>query len=353
MTSTTGLQLSEITASYQGHTAIEGISLAAAPGETVAVIGPSGCGKSTTLRCAAGLQPIDAGRIEIGARDVSRLAPARRGIGFVPQSYAVFPHMSVRANIGYGLRARRVSATARERRIDEVLRLTALGEFAARRPDQLSGGQRQRVALARALAVEPEVLLLDEPLAALDPQLRSDIRRELSLLLADAGCATLLVTHDQREALTLGHRIAVLREGRVVQFGTASLLWNDPADAFVADFLASSALLDAHVGHDDVDVLDGRWRIPRSLLAPRESARSSPAVLLRDDALRVVPAGGEAPGAVDAELLHREFQGDDVRLTVRVADTHLRLRAGVDEPIGSRLRLAPVPGRAALLLPTR
>ncbi|MEE2046805.1 ABC transporter ATP-binding protein, partial [Nocardiopsis tropica] len=260
-----------------------------------------------------------------------------------------FPHMSVAGNIAYGLRARRLPADRRRRRVAEMLELTRLTELAGRRPGQLSGGQRQRVALARALAVEPDVLLLDEPLAALDPQLRGGLRRELSAMLSSSGCATLIVTHDQREALSLGTRIALMREGTLVQFGTPRELWEDPADAFVADFLAGAVLLEAERSPDGAAVLDGRWRIPAEDLGTGPTGHGRTRLLLRDDSLTVTDRDDGA--AVTARVVHAEFVGDAVRLTVDAHGHVFGVRVPPDARIGRSVSLAVVPGRATLLVP--
>ncbi|PWV55270.1 ABC transporter ATP-binding protein [Nocardiopsis sp. L17-MgMaSL7] len=346
---TSGLTVDDLTVRYGSTTAVERVSLDVAPAETVAVIGPSGCGKSTTLRAVAGLVPVSEGALTLAGRDVTGLGPARRNIGLVPQNYAVFSHMSVAANIGYGLRARGTAAARRERLVREMLELTHLTDLAERRPDQLSGGQRQRVALARALAIQPDALLLDEPLAALDPQLRGGLRRELAAMLAATECATLIVTHDQREALALGSRIALLRDGRLVQFDTPQKLWDDPVDAFVADFLASAVLLDAELDDGHAVALDGRWRLPVADLTVRPTAHGAVRLLLRHDSLTVTDEEDES--ALVAEVTHSEFTGDGVHLTVRAGEHLLGVRVPPDARIGRSVPLAVVPGRATLLRP--
>ncbi|MEU3018086.1 ABC transporter ATP-binding protein [Nocardiopsis sp. NPDC007018] len=344
-----GLTVDGLTVRYGSTTAVEHVSLDVAPAETVAVIGPSGCGKSTTLRAVAGLVPVSEGAIGLAGRDVTALGPARRNIGLVPQNYAVFPHMSVAANIGYGLRARGTAGVRREALVRDMLELTHLSDLSDRRPDQLSGGQRQRVALARALAIQPDALLLDEPLAALDPQLRGGLRRELATMLAATECATLIVTHDQREALSLGSRIALLRDGRLVQFDTPQRLWDDPADAFVADFLAGAVLLDADLDDGHAVTLDGSWRLPVRDLEVRPTEHGAVRLLLRHDSLTVTDDSDAS--ALVAEVTHSEFTGDGVHLTVRAGGHHLGVRVPPDARIGRSVALAAAPGRATLLRP--
>jgi len=346
MTASQGLSIAGLTVRYGATDAVRDVSLHVPAGSVLALVGPSGCGKTTILRAVAGLVDVAAGEIRIEGRDVTRVPAARRNVGLVPQSYAMFPHMSVAANVAYGLRARRTPAGVRERRVAEVLELVHLTGYAQRRPAALSGGQRQRVALARALAVDPALLLLDEPLSALDPQLRGDLRRNLAANLAAAGCTTVIVTHDQQEALALGTTIAVVREGRVVQAGTPAELWNAPADEFVADFLGSGRMLPARRDGDVVTLLGGRWTLPAALLDTSRT-RDGDRVLIRRDSL--VPAGPAAPGGVTALVRHVEFAGSHTRLRLDLDGTELDLdHPGVLSP-APVLTLAPRPGGIVLL----
>ena len=217
--------------------ALRGVDLAVEPGELVAVLGASGSGKSTLLRAIAGLEPADAGRVLIDGRDQAEVPPPQRGVAMVFQSFALFPHLSVERNIGFGLRARREPDAAE--RVSEAARIVRLEDVLDRRPGELSGGERQRVALARALAARPRVLLLDEPLSNLDAQLRASTRTEIRRVQEQTGVTTLHVTHDQDEALALGHRVAVLREGRVEQVGTPDEIWERPASTWVARFVGT------------------------------------------------------------------------------------------------------------------
>ena len=313
---THGMRIESLSVNYGETKAVQAVSLDIDKGEVLALVGPSGCGKSTLLRAIAGLVPVSQGRIEIGGRDVTGLDARHRNIGLVPQHYAVFRHLSVAENIAYGLRARRADKAMVRRRVNELLDLTQLGPYAERRPGALSGGQRQRVALARALAIDPDVVLLDEPLSALDPQLRGGLRRELARVIEAAGCTTILVTHDQSEAMALGKRIAVLKDGRLIQHGDATEVWRSPSDPFVADFLAGALMLDVVVHDDEVLALEGQWRIRRADVADHGDGATS--LLLRPDSLEV--RAEPAVDTVEAEVLGAEFAGDHVRLRVDLGD---------------------------------
>ncbi|MBB5235009.1 ABC transporter ATP-binding protein [Deinococcus budaensis] len=223
--------------------AAEDVTLTVAPGETVALLGPSGCGKSTVLRGVAGLERVGAGRVEVAGRDVTALAPEERQVGLVFQDYALFPHLNVLGNVAYGPRMRGAGRAEAERRAREALALVGLEALGARRPAELSGGQAQRVALARAVATGSPLLLLDEPLSNLDEQLRARLRADLRGLFARVGAGVLLVTHDQREALALASRVAVMRAGRLVQVGAAAEVFARPATAWVAAFLGHANVL--------------------------------------------------------------------------------------------------------------
>ncbi|MFD1730896.1 ABC transporter ATP-binding protein [Deinococcus malanensis] len=224
------------------------VSLCVQAGETLALLGPSGCGKSTVLRGVAGLERLDSGRVEVGGRDVSSLPPEARHVGLVFQDYALFPHLSVLGNVSYGPRMRGARRPAAQARAREALALVDLSALEARRPAQLSGGQQQRVALARAVATGSPLLLLDEPLSNLDERLRAQLRTDLHALFARIGAGVLLVTHDQREALALAHRVAVMRAGRIVQQGTAAEVFARPATAWVASFLGHTNVLGGQNG---------------------------------------------------------------------------------------------------------
>lgn len=219
------------------------LDLAVEAGELVSVLGPSGSGKTTTLRLIAGFESIDAGRIVINGEDVTKLPPAGRHIGYVFQDYTLFPHMSVAQNVGYGLRIRRVEPARMRRRVDELLELMDLPGYGKRRVDTLSGGERQRVAIARALAVDPVLLLLDEPFSSIDEVLRRDLRREIVRLQRELGITVLFVTHSRQEALSISDRVAVLRQGRLVQYASPVELYRRPADEFVAGFVGEMSVV--------------------------------------------------------------------------------------------------------------
>ena len=244
------LTLDRLGKRYGGSTAVEGVSLDIAEGELVVLLGPSGCGKTTTLRMIAGFVEASEGDVLLDGVSIANLPPHRRDMGLVFQSYALFPHMSVAKNISFGLEMRGVSGPARAARVTEMLRLTRLETLADRLPRQLSGGQQQRVALARALAIQPRVLLLDEPLSNLDAALRAEVGREIKLLQRAADLTTVMVTHDQDEAMAMADRLVVMQDGRVQQSGTQEDLYERPATPFVAGFIGRSTII-AGVGHGD------------------------------------------------------------------------------------------------------
>jgi putative spermidine/putrescine transport system ATP-binding protein len=234
------VQLAGVTKSFGSHQALAGIDLRVEPGEFIALLGPSGCGKTTALRALSGLESIDSGQIVIDGTDVAAIPTNKRDIGMVFQSYSLFPHMTALENVEFGLRMRRVEKTERRLRAAETLELVGLSQFGERFAHQLSGGQQQRVALARALVTRPRVLLLDEPLSALDAKVRVQLRDEIRRIQTDLGITTLFVTHDQEEALAVADRVAVMRAGQIEQIGTPEDLYVTPATPFVADFVGLS-----------------------------------------------------------------------------------------------------------------
>jgi putative spermidine/putrescine transport system ATP-binding protein len=316
-----------------GTRALHPTDLAIAPGETLALLGPSGCGKTTTLRLIAGLaEPDPGGRVLFDGRDVTRIPIERRNVGMVFQSYALFPNMDVAANVGYGLRVRRLPREEIARRVIRLLEMMRIGELAHRRIDQLSGGQRQRVALARALAPEPAVLLLDEPLAALDARLRDELRAEIAALLRSLSITAVFVTHAQAEAMGLGDRVAVMRAGRIAQIGTPEEVYRRPANRFVAGFVGTLNVLGGRVAA-------GRVALPGGWLAAALPEGTSD-LCCRPEALRLDPAGSLA-GTVTAAF----FQGDRTRLTVTgAAEGPIVLDAPWPAPrVGERVRLSADP----------
>jgi putative spermidine/putrescine transport system ATP-binding protein len=308
-------------------TAVDGVDLDVADGEFFAMLGPSGSGKTTVLRMIAGFEQPTSGQILLDGADVGRLAPFQRDVNTVFQDYALFPHMTVGDNVGYGLRVRKVPRPERRARVEEALATVRLAGFAGRRPSQLSGGQRQRVALARALVNRPKVLLLDEPLGALDQRLREEMQVELKAIQRDVGVTFLFVTHDQGEALTMSDRVAVFDAGRVRQVGTPAEVYERPATPFVAGFVGTSTLLTGEVA--------------RTLLGVAGT------YVVRPEKIRV---GEPGPGDVAAEgtLAELIYAGPETRLHVQL-DAGVRMVAavantggstGADPRPGDRVRLA-------------
>ena len=259
------IHLTELTKEYRhGPRAVDDVTLEIGDGEFMVLVGPSGCGKSTLLRLIAGIEEPTAGTVHIGERDVTRLAPRKRDIAMVFQNYALYPHLSVRGNLGFGLRLRRIEKDARDRRVQEVADVLGLKDLLDRRPAALSGGQRQRVAMGRAIVREPAAFLMDEPLSNLDAKLRVSMRSQLTKLHERLGVTTVYVTHDQVEAMTLGTRVAVLRDGVLQQCDSPQELFHHPANLFVAAFIGSPAmnLVEAEVDDDEVAFGGHRLALP-------------------------------------------------------------------------------------------
>jgi multiple sugar transport system ATP-binding protein len=260
-----GITLEHVTKSFAGGiVAVDDVNLTIEDGEFMVLVGPSGCGKSTLLRMIAGLEEITDGSIAIGDRDVTELPPPERDIAMVFQNYALYPHMSVRENLGFGLSVRHTPRPEMARRVDEVASLLGLEQLLDRKPAHLSGGQRQRVAMGRAIIREPEAFLMDEPLSNLDAKLRVGMRASLAELHARLSVTTIYVTHDQTEAMTLGHRVAVMRDGRVVQVDAPQRLYQAPSDLFVAAFIGSPSMNLVEAAIEGDTIAFGQFRVPLS-----------------------------------------------------------------------------------------
>jgi multiple sugar transport system ATP-binding protein len=370
------IELEHLTKVFPGGVvAVDGVNLGVGDGEFIVLVGPSGCGKSTLLRMIAGLEEASEGRISVGGRDVTGLAPRRRDVAMVFQSYALYPHMSVRQNIGYGLKVRRTPKAETKRRVEEVAALLGLEDMLERRPGQLSGGQRQRVAMGRAIVREPKAFLMDEPLSNLDAKLRVGVRASLAQLHARLGVTTVYVTHDQTEAMTLGQRVAVMRDGRILQVDEPQTLYREPVDLFVAAFIGTPAMNLVEARLDGDAVVFGQFRVP---LDPRRR----PAAGRREVVLGIRPESFEdaafAPPEiprieVEVEVLeelgsdaHLFFHVDAPRMTSEaleasaddatlLAEEKALFNARVDPrtkaAIGSRLALAVDPSRFHFFAP--
>jgi iron(III) transport system ATP-binding protein len=311
-----GIRVENVNLSYGPLHVLRDIDLEVHPGEFFAFLGPSGCGKTTLLRLIAGFNQADTGRVLVSGEDISALPPWKRDVGMVFQSYALWPHMTVRRNVAFGLEERRLPRSEIAQRVSEALALVGLDQLSDRRPSQLSGGQQQRVALARTIAVRPKVLLLDEPLSNLDAKLRVQVRRELRDLQQRLGITTIFVTHDQEEANTICDRIAVMNDGIVQQVGTPIELYQRPTNLFVASFLGTANILEGEIsgsGGDKVFQAPGGVKIricPGATAAPGSKLVFRP----QDASLHAKDEPGTIPGAI----VNREFLGSSVRYGVRV-----------------------------------
>jgi putative spermidine/putrescine transport system ATP-binding protein len=305
------LELENVSKRFGAVAAVEPLTLAVQAGALLALLGPSGCGKTTTLRIIAGFERPDSGLVRIGGRDVTPEPPNRRRLGMVFQNYSLFPHMTVAENIAFGLKMSKVPRSEIPSRVSEALSLVRLPGFEDRSPAQLSGGQQQRVALARSLITSPAVLLLDEPLGALDKNLRESMQFELRQLQKRLGITTVLVTHDQEEALTMSDSVAVMNHGRVLQVGPPQEVYARPKERFVSEFLGTSNLLHATRVSQDLFVLDGGEASFHVRARLQDGAVSSLSVLLaiRPEKVRIREAAGEGVDAYPAQVIGRVFRG--------------------------------------------
>jgi putative spermidine/putrescine transport system ATP-binding protein len=315
------VELRGCTRDFAGVRAVDGLDLAAYEGELLSLLGPSGCGKTTTLNLIAGFVTPTAGRVLVDGQDVTDRPPHERGLGVVFQSYALFPHMSVFENVAFGLRERRVGEAEIRRRVDEALALVRLAGEGTRRPRQLSGGMQQRAALARALVYAPRVLLLDEPLAALDKKLREEMRTELREIVRAVGITTIFVTHDQGEALSLSDRIAVMHRGRIEQLGTPRDVYERPASRFVAEFIGGSSRLRGRAtGEDRVELAPGSTVAVRS--ATRLAVGEEVELGIRPERVVIARPGGmgsSGDGALPGRITRLAYLGAHVEVTVEMA----------------------------------
>jgi spermidine/putrescine transport system ATP-binding protein len=326
----TDVRLDRVTKRFHDVVAVDDLSMEIRRGEFFSMLGPSGCGKTTTLRMIGGFEEATAGTIYLGDADVTGLPPFRRDVNTVFQNYALFPHLSVFENVAFGLRRRKVAGSELERRVGDMLELVELPGYERRKPTQLSGGQQQRVALARALINHPRVLLLDEPLGALDLKLRKQMQIELKRIQTEVGITFIYVTHDQEEAMTMSDQIAVMRHGKIEQLGSPEELYEHPTTAFVAGFLGVSNLLDGDViGRDDgwvaVRLADGSTvRAPAELVNGAHSVR----VGVRPEKLRVTPSGSEERSSDDGlnslggTVLDASYIGVSTQYLIETADGH-------------------------------
>jgi thiamine transport system ATP-binding protein len=335
------LELIDVRVAYGETVAVDGVSLTINEHETVALLGPSGSGKSTLLRAIAGLEPLSSGRIELDGHDLSSVPVHERGFGLMFQDYVLFPQRDVRGNVAFGLEMRGDARAQIDKRVDEVLELVGLSGYGSRRTSELSGGEQQRVAMARALAPTPRMLMLDEPLGALDRALRARLLDDLAALFAELHLPIIYVTHDQEEAFTVADRVVIMRDGKAQAVGTPIDLWSRPPDEWTARFLGFHNVAEAKIRSGTADS-------PWGTLPLRGEPDGQVTLVLRPEALSLSPNG-----PITGKVAARRFQGDHVRVIVSTAPNQtpleLEVRGGALPELGQEVRVAVDPGRVNVL----
>ena len=345
------VELDTLHRSFGDVVALDGISISLDEGEFVSLLGPSGCGKTTALRLVAGFDRPNSGRIMVAGKDMTRVPPNKRDMGMVFQAYSLFPNMNAARNVEYGLKIRGAGKEERAEKVAELLELVGLGHAGDRYPHQLSGGMQQRVALARALAIEPRVLLLDEPLSALDAKVRVQLREEIRRIQSRLGITTIYVTHDQEEALSISDRVAVLSQGRIEQIGPPAEIYGSPSTPFVAEFVGTMNRLEATVA-DEQSVVYGGVRLAVDAVRGR-NAGERVLVLVRPETVELGPASNGSP--LTGEVISHTFLGPVTRLKVTFGEDEGEMTADVSAsradsyPVGTRVGVGFPSGSARLL----
>ncbi|GAA3659331.1 putative spermidine/putrescine transport system ATP-binding protein [Lentzea atacamensis] len=322
------LELKGLRKSFGGNVALDGLDLDLAEGELVSLLGPSGCGKTTALRIVAGFETADSGTVTVGGKDITKVPANKRDMGMVFQAYSLFPNMTAAQNVAFGLKMRKADT----KRTGELLELVGLSHLGGRYPHQMSGGQQQRVALARALAIQPRVLLLDEPLSALDAKVRVNLRDEIRRIQTELGMTTLFVTHDQEEALAVSDRVGVMSHGRLEQLDTPSVVYREPKTAFVAQFVGVTNSVEGKA--------EGQTVVINGVTLPAEHDQPSGSavrVIVRPEDIGVAAHSGDANGKIVGDVLTQSFLGPVTRISVKVGEQVLR----VDQPSNSAAAYQP------------